>query len=441
MIASQTERGGRRWRFVAQGNWALVDQALSSGTNFLLALVVVRSVPAAEFGSFSLVVVLFVMSLGVTRALSAEPLAIRFGRAADAIRARAPACFGLALGVGAVLGGCCLMAATISSGTLRSVLLVLGLTLPLLVVQDAGRVVCFAIGLPRRAAANDAAWALVQFPLLALVVAQDDAPTWQYVAAWLIPGALSGLLMLFQLRVRPSLRRAGSWFADNRRLAIPLVWNYLLTAAPPLLLFALTPLVASLYQLGLARSAYLPYGVFGVVFQSAWLVLLPAASRRTDDEINRLSVWSSAALGLVAFLWALVIAVLLPDSLGEGLFGSTWHETDVARLIFGAALVAQALGVGPMVALRAIEAPRSLVHVRLITSPLLVGGGLVLADHLGANGVALAVLFGDVSATLLSWGVFVRLRRGVDARRSRDDAHGVAVDPGAVVLEHETVPC
>jgi hypothetical protein len=433
---------GRRWRYVVLGNWALVDQALSSGTNFLLALLVVRSVSAADFGAFSIVALLYVIGLGISRALTAEPLTIRFGRAADPIRERAPGCFGLALGVGIAFGGCCLAAAAATSGTLQSVLIVLGLTLPLLVVQDAGRTICFAMNLPRRAAANDALWALLQLPLVVAVLVEDDAPTWHYVVAWLVPGAFAGLFMLYQLHVRPSIQQAGAWFTDNRRLAIPLVWNYFLTAAPPYLLFALTPLVASLYELGIARAAYLPYGLFGVVFQSAWLVLLPAASRRSHDEINRLAVWSSAGLGAVALLWSAIVVLAIPDALGEALFGSTWADASGPRVAFGVALVAQALGIGPLVALRALEAPKSLVHVRLVTSPLLLVGGLVLAAEFGAIGVALAVAFGDVSTTLLSWGVLARLRRHLDAAPGRDEEPALPAGSGAALaLQHETVVC
>jgi hypothetical protein len=133
----------------------------------------------------------------------------------------------------------------------------LGVTFPLLIVQDAGRVACFALGRPRRTAANDAVWALVQLPLVAVVMVQPDAETWHYVAAWLVPGAIAGALMLVQLRVLPSLRGACAWFGDTRKLAIALVWNYGLTVAPAYLLYALMPVVASLYELRMARSAYL----------------------------------------------------------------------------------------------------------------------------------------------------------------------------------------
>jgi hypothetical protein len=172
----------------------------------------------------------------------------------------------------------------------------------------------------------------------------------------------------------------------------------------------LTPIVASLYELGLARSAYLPYGFFGVVFQSAGLVLLPAASRRSSAHLARLAAWSSAGLGALALVWSIVLAVAVPTQLGVTLFGESWNDTSAIRLIFAAALVAQAIGVGPLVALRALEAPKLLVYVRLVTATLMLSVGVILAARYGAAGLAVGILIGDLSATFLSWVVFARIR-------------------------------
>jgi hypothetical protein len=445
----------RGWRYFALGNWALLDQALSSGTNFLLAVVVVRSVSTEDFGAFSIVVVVYVIAIGVSRSLTTEPLAIQFGRDVDAILERAPMCLGFALGAGCVFGAGCVVAATSTSGALSSALLVLGLTFPLLIVQDAGRVTCFAMGSPRRAVANDAVWAVLELPLVAVVVSRSHAPIWQYIAAWLLPGAIAGLLILYQLSVRPSLRHAGAWFRGNRRLATPLVWNYGLTAAPPYVLFALTPLVASLFELGIARTAYLPYGVFGVIFQSAWLVLLPAASRRKGRDLARLAVVSSAVLGSVALTWVILVSVVMPGRLGVALFGDGWAETGGTRLVFGAALVAQAVGVGPFVALRALEVPSRLVRIRLVTAPTMVLGGLLLTAELGAIGLAVAVMFGDLATTCLSWAVFPASNRrlgvlpppvvtGVGSVRGSDAVAFSSLPPPSAAgngRTHETVPC
>ncbi|WP_197378837.1 MATE family efflux transporter [Mycolicibacterium mengxianglii] len=405
----ETLRRGRH--YVTAGTWAIIDQALSSGSNFLLAIIVVRSVSPEDFGAFSIGVVIYVLTIGVCRALTTEPLAIRFGRATGPIMAEAPRCLGLALWLGSLIGTGCVVAAFAAGGNIQSVLLVLGLSLPLLIMQDACRVTCFALDRPRLAATNDAVWALSMVPFVILAMNWPGAQTWHYVAAWLIPGAAAGVLLLAQLHVVPSLRGARGWFVNTRTLGMPLVWNYGLMVAPAYLLFALMPLVSSLFELGMARAAYLPYGFFGVIFQGVWLVLLPAASRRSNAHLARLAVWSSTGLGALALLWASVLAFAIPPWLGVALFGESWTEAASIRLIFAGALVAQALGVGPLIALRVLEAPKLLVYVRLVTAPLMIFAGLLLSSTQGATGLAAAIMFGDVSATLLSWIVFQRIRR------------------------------
>ena len=220
-----------------------------------------------------------------------------------------------------------------------------------------------------------------------------------YVAAWLVPGAIAGSFMLVKLRVLPSLRGAGAWFADTRKLAIPLVWNYGLTAVPAYLLYTLMPIVASLYELGMARSAYLPYGFFGVVFQSASLILLPAASRRSSAHLARLAAWSSAGLGALALVWSIVLAVAVPARLGVTVFGESWNDTSAIRLIFAAAVVAQAIGMGR-------SSPSEPSRRRSFSStsgssphPLMLAIGLILSARYGAAGLAVGILIGDLSTT------------------------------------------
>jgi hypothetical protein len=139
-------------------------------------------------------------------------------------------------------------------------------------------------------------------------------------------------------------------------------------------------------------------------------------------------------LGALALLWSSVLAFAVPAQLGVTLFGESWNDTSAIRLIFAGAVVAQAIGVGPLVALRALEAPKLLVYVRLITAPLMLAVGLILSAVYGAAGLAVAIMFGDVSATLLSWAVFGRIGRSravpISAGLSDVVVDGVPQDEG-----------
>ena len=58
--------------------WGVVDQAVSSITNFAICIAVARQAPPAEFGAFSLALTLYVTLLWASRSLTTEPFVVRF---------------------------------------------------------------------------------------------------------------------------------------------------------------------------------------------------------------------------------------------------------------------------------------------------------------------------------------------------------------------------
>ena len=427
---ADSSRSGRS--VLPQLNWGILDQALSSGTNFVLTLFVVRSVSPSDFGAFSVAFVVYVLAIGIARSFNAEPLVISHGGTAGQVQARAGQAMGGAVALGAPFGVGCLVAAAVVRGSLGGALLMLGCCLPLLLVQDTGRVLLFAVDRARGAAMNDGVWAIVQMiVLLCLLVRTSEPDLWQLMSAWLVSGSVAGLLALFQLRVRPHLGSFSSWLRSRRRLGVPLLGAYLLNIAPPYLLFALAPLVAGLGELGLARAAWVPFGPMGVVLQGTALVLLPAIAQRGVARTMHVVVRATVALVALAVAWSLIV-LLMPDALGVALIGEDWTQTETIRVLFAGSLVAQAVSLSAVVAVGALEAPQRLVRVRAITAPVLIVGGLVLAARAQSLGIAIAILIGDSLTAVLAW----RELRSAAARRlvaeaRPDHAGSVEPDPSA----------
>jgi O-antigen/teichoic acid export membrane protein len=394
--------------------WGVIDQALSSGTNFAMALLVAHLASPRQFGVFSLVVIVYVLTVGCFRAFVGEALMIRF-TSKTSVTAAAPVFLGLAAVVGIVMGVSCVVASLFSGGALRASLVILGVAFPLLLVQDAGRIVYFALSQPARAALNDGFWAVVLGSFVAIVVVTRHGTATVFIASWAAAGALAGVLALVQLRVAPVLGVWREWLRDHGDLGRPLLCNHLLTTAPPQVLFALTPLLSDLDELGIARVAYLPFGVFGIVLQSAWLLLLPAAARTASRrELDRRARLWSSALAAIAVLWGTAV-MLSPSALGRRLVGGAWTESSGTRLFFAMSVVAYAVSVGPSVGLRALGRAGQLVRIRLITGPASFGLGLAVVGALGAPGVALSILVGDALAAILGWYVFRRAVTGAEA--------------------------
>src|SRR4051794_15446990 len=61
---------------IRRGGWALADQALSSGTNFALAIMLARLLAPKAYGSYVLAAGSWLMLLGLVRAVIVQPYTV-----------------------------------------------------------------------------------------------------------------------------------------------------------------------------------------------------------------------------------------------------------------------------------------------------------------------------------------------------------------------------
>src|SRR5262245_19170305 len=149
-------------KFVTAGTigrfgWGVADQLLSSATNFLLGVLVARTVSARDLGAFSVAYATFTFSLGAVRAIAAELLAVRHsalgaGGWHEGVRGST----GTALMVGILVGLGCLIAGPNIGGRFGSVFTIVGVSLPFLLVQDVSRFALVGRGRGGAAFLNDA---------------------------------------------------------------------------------------------------------------------------------------------------------------------------------------------------------------------------------------------------------------------------------------------
>ena len=100
--------------------WGVLDQGISSLSNFVLGILVARTLPAAEFGAFALAFVTFAFIISASRGPSTDPLMARFSRASpEQWRAAAGAAAGTALSVGVLAGVVCLLVGLVIGGVCR----------------------------------------------------------------------------------------------------------------------------------------------------------------------------------------------------------------------------------------------------------------------------------------------------------------------------------
>src|SRR3954454_5531115 len=196
-----------------RAGWGLADQAVSSLTNFSLSIVVARNLGPVEFGALATVLATYTAALGTCRAITAEPLLVHYSAPQDPkwfVGSRQAT--GTALVVGIGLGSVCALLAAVVPATLSMPFLILGLTLPGLLLQDCWRFAFFARGRGFSAFANDLAWATVLAVFLLALAASGHRPTtWLILLGWGGAATVAALVGVRQARITPAPHLLASW--------------------------------------------------------------------------------------------------------------------------------------------------------------------------------------------------------------------------------------
>ncbi|GAB7007667.1 hypothetical protein JCM18899A_51420 [Nocardioides sp. AN3] len=421
-------RGWRRHGTTHRLGWGLADQAVSSLSNFLVVILVARSLSPGAFGVFSLAYATYAFSLSVSRGVATDPLVVRFsGVARDSWRDAVRVATGTAIGVGCVIGAGCALVGLVLSGTLGAALITLGVLLPGLLLQDSWRYAFFAAGDGHKSFVNDLAWVLVMLPMVA--VAADQGGVAWFVMAWGGAGCLAGLLGAYQAGIVPRLSGAWSWLSQQRELGARYFAENLSMSAATQLRITFVGVIAGLSAVGEVRAAEVLLGPWLAVVSGLSMVAVPEAARALRRSTRALVVFCGGlaitqAVGVLA--WGLAIMFLLPDTLGERLLGSLWGPA--SALILPTSLAYAGIGLinGGNAGLRALAAARRSLPATLSCACAYVVGGVGGAAVGGAAGSAWGIAAAMAAGAVVWWW---QLRAGLlDLRRSQDTFELPATD-------------
>jgi O-antigen/teichoic acid export membrane protein len=408
-IVSMLTRARMR-RILRRTGWGVADQALSSLTNFGLGVVVAHAVSPTDFGAFSIAFAAYTIALQISRALCTEPLVVRYSAVEperwDKGAAKAT---GTALACGVVLG---LLAAAcaLAGGVLGRALLVLGLLLPGLLLQDAWRFAFFARSDGFRAFLNDLIWALVMAPGLALILVLDlDSVGW-VMGVWGGAAALAAVAGIAQTGVRPAPGKAKVWLIEQKDLAPRYLGEFAALSGTNALVTFGVGAIAGLAAAGALRGADILLGPVAVLHLGINLVAVPEGVRALRVSAQRLMhvcVLISTSVGIAAVGMG-VLLVLLPDEAGRALLSDTWDTAGPVIIPFALARAGSGVAQGAAAGLRALEAAQRSLRARLIGTPLSLSGGLGGALIGGARGAAIGLaIMGWVNA-IVWWTEFHR---------------------------------
>ncbi len=412
-------RIARYWQLARHAStrlsWGVADQAVSSLTNFAVNIYIAGTLGAVPYGAFSIAYVTYWFALNASRGVSTDPLLVRFsGVGHRAWRRAVRRSTGTAVTAGLVSGVGVLCTALLLHGTLRGAFTALGLTLPVLLVQDSWRFSFFAAGRGNLAFLNDAIWAAALIPLLIMLKATHHASVFWFVFAWgssAGAGVVAGVLQSGILP-RPSLTLL--WLSAHRDLGPRYVLEGITNSGSTQLRNYGLGALLGLAAVGYVQGASTLMGPFMVIFFGMGLVTLPEAARvlrRSPRHLPLFCAVVSAGLSASAMAWGIVLLVALPRGLGQLMLGPIWRPAYPLVLPLLISVVGGALSAGAGAGLHALGVAKRSLRAMVQSSALFVGSG-VAGAYLGGAAGAMdgAAISGMVTAVVFWWQLRAALR-------------------------------
>lgn len=381
-----------------------IDQALSSITNLLAVIWVAHVASAVEFGSFSLLLLVYTFVMGPIHALISMRVVVH---PEDADH-RPRWVLGSALVLGSIGGlGCAVVGGVqwLLGAELGPAMLALGLALPLLVTQDVGRWVAIARSRPAGAIVLDATWLVLLAAGFVVLAVTDQARLTTLTVVWAGAGAVAALWLPVSYGVFRPAEVSLRWLRERWDASWRLLVGNVVAAGSVLSGAALIAYVSSPIAVAAVRAAIL-LGRPTTAIQNAVASSMAAdvARERPDNRgilrHQRRTMAVAAAVALVN----LVVLMLLPDVAGEAILGNVWPVIEPLMLPVTLWLVVAAAQAG---------VPPALVgrHQFQIAMVVQIVGGLLSVVALvagallgGAEGAVWGLVAGQ-AATAASWWI------------------------------------
>lgn len=412
-------RGARRahWRPGRRRSaWVVVDQGVSSLTNFAASVIVARSASQGAFGAFTVALLVYAVVVSLTNALVAQPLAIRVSARADQ-RDEVAAAAGAAIVCGSVAGLAVVAASLLVDGPAGPPLAVVGVFLPALALQDTWRFALFTMGRPVRAVVNDLAWAGSQAVLMALALRTAGGTVAAPTAAWAGGAAVAALVGLRQADVRPAVGSAASYLRRHLRLGWQLATEVLFRSGSTQLTMLLAGASLGAAGLGAIRGAYILFGPFTVVLVALTAAWIPEGSRllaRSPDRFLPVLRLVSGGLLVLPLTWGALL-LTLPDVWGHRLLGDTWPAAREVITPFIVSTAGAGVTGGAVLGLRIVAAASEALKARAAASAVTIVAGVVGASRYGPPGVVWGIAAGWwINAAAAWWLLLTRRLRGPD---------------------------
>lgn len=386
--------------------WGLTDQAVSSLSSLLLAMMVARVSTPAEVGAWAIGYAAYTFVLTVTRSAVSTTALIADPDQKTAIVDRGAATVALLFGV--LVGIIFVSVGLLFSGPISGYLLLFGLSLPILLLDDALRYVLIRRKRPELTTIADVLWILFQaaFGVYASIKGFGGPGV---TVGWSAGAAISLAFLLWAAKFPPGLKPAAEFLRANKNSSSKLLLDSVMTAGSANLVPVMLGAIIGLAATGYFRGALTLLGVAGVVVMGLTPIATVEVKSRVDNRRFRrrfLLIWV-ALLGAVGSSLALFL-LWMPDSLGHAMIGDSWNGTSTIILIMSLQVILRGPFTGVSIVLRASRKLNKVLMLRLMHS----AGSLVLtlggAQFYGLQGASWGWAASSVLGSLLAVAVYRR---------------------------------
>lgn len=388
----------------------LLDQGVSSASNFLFLLVIARSASTSALGAFVLAFSFFTFALTVSRSCLGIPLSTDLNKlSGDGEREFVGRTMAVALVFGAMIGVGILVfvAAFPMEDSLGKAMLTIAAFSPLLVAQDIGRYVNIGNGMPGRALVSDLIWLTAVLANWAWSLHTGTLSPGVGVVWWVSGGLLAGLYLVPSLRV-PAFSGTWTWFRRDARRR-HLVWDAVLGAGTPMVIVAMIAAIVSTVAVGDIRGAGILVTPMNVLVAAVVTGTVAEASRLSWSNARRLIMAVTAVLVAFSLAWAALL-LALPRTIGVQLLGETWDSARTLLPVIIPEMVGVALWAGGIALMFTGGHTGIAVKIRVAYSVgaiSLTAGSAVLVGT--ARSVQLSLSITALAVAVVSWIVALRL--------------------------------
>jgi O-antigen/teichoic acid export membrane protein len=391
---------------------SVADQVVSSGSNFVVSVVIGRFSGASALGGFAIALFVWIAIIGIQRAVLTEPLIIVETDPADTRKLRRVlgAALGLALLLSAAVGlaGVSLVAAGMDR--VGAPLAIFGLVLPAVLGQDFWRALSFGIHRPGRALANDVLFALVQIVVTVAFISADLTSAPWFVLAWGAGGAAGFGYGFVQFGARPTFALDAAVLRELWPVSRWLLWDFLTSfgARESYLIVVATFVTAA--EFGGLRAAESLLGPSVVILLAGGNVGLPGATRafrhRGTPELAHYARRLTLGVGAAQWTFCALMAVVGPWLLVV-LYGEQFEPYRYLVPILAVRGAISVIGFGPSIANKVAGLMRETFRARLAVAVVSVPTTAVVTARFGLAGAATASVVLTCALVVVLYAVYI----------------------------------